>query len=149
MSTTHPNVTASGLYGYGDILLSRTVDEWVQVIHKYNCKQNNWNYNPLKKGSYGYDNLVYSLIYAISAIKEDITDNELAVSIHQGWTDNYLYWRDNAPYETRSYQKPYKPLGDERRNYCASRAYEDLSQEEKDKDLFLTRTIIELYYKKG
>ena len=52
--------TANKKYKYNQIIKNKSLDEWVQNLHKYNCEYNNWKFTLLKKGSYGYDNLWWS-----------------------------------------------------------------------------------------
>lgn len=75
------------------------------------------------------------------------TIDEIANLIHQGWIINYVFWRDNEPwtFEKIKYQKPYKTLNDEQLNICASTHYEDLVEEEKNKDLILAKWIQHKY----
>ena len=99
-----------------------------------------------KKGAFGYDNLAVSIGYTLSHILTAPHDTIDVVSdlIHQGWCINYIYWRDHQPWlnPTYKYIQPYAPLGDERRNTCAQTVFQDLDQEEKDKDIVLARFIL-------
>lgn len=115
--------------------------EKVQLVHQKNCELNNWNFKPLSPGSYGYDNLVYCL----AACQGLSNLEEMASLIHDAWTVNYIYWRDNSPWEKNSfYRKPFSPLNDERRNMCASLAFSLLPEDEKKKDEILAKIILEL-----
>uniref|UniRef100_A0A6C0ACX6 Uncharacterized protein n=1 Tax=viral metagenome TaxID=1070528 RepID=A0A6C0ACX6_9ZZZZ len=140
--------TANNKYSYKCIIFNKTIDEWVQDAHQYNCKQNNWKFFPLKQGGFGYDNLVLSLMKPLKEIEKDKNilkkRNKIAELVHDGWCENYIYWRDNSPFNTNTaYTKPSKPLNDERRNNCANTKFEDLPQEEKDKDLIFANFIID------
>ena len=131
----------------------KTLDVWVGMAHKFNCESNKWKHIPLKKGAFGYDNLCVSLARALKYIKARLDEDyvfdieKIANKIHIGWTENYLYWRDNSPWKNKEYiyYKPAKAIGDARRNNCAELDYDDLPQDEKDKDIiiakFITRTL--------
>ena len=140
--------TANSKYSYKRVIFDKTIDEWVQKAHQYNCQQNGWKFYPLKKGGFGYDNLVLSLMRPLKAIEKDRDvlkkRKKIARLVHKGWCENYIYWRDHSPFKTDSaYTKPSKPLNDERRNKCAVTKYKDLPQEEKDKDLIFADFIID------
>ncbi len=129
-------------------ILYQPYQEIVNKVHQQNCQHYGWNYSPLKPGSFGYDNLIYS----IDAVKKLIFENKseikldsVAAAIHDGWVVNYLYWRDSSPFLTdQKYKKPYSPLGDERRNKCASQTYSELDPTEKEKDQVLAEIILKL-----
>jgi hypothetical protein len=129
------------LVNYDSIVYNKTIDEWVNILHKYNCSVNNWKYTPLKRGCFGYDNLVYS-IYMVheNNVNADTPLELIAEYIHDGWCKNYIYCEIISPVKL-PYIKPAKPLGDERRNTCASQKYSELDNEEKEKDLVLARCI--------
>ena len=123
--------TANKKYNYNDVLYNKTLDCWIQECHKYNCEKNGWKFNPLKKGAYGYDNLAIVLGNIFTGIiNENICEN-----IHNSWSENYIFWRDNKPYENNNnYIKPYSPLGDTRRNNLVNLKFAELDDEEKKKD---------------
>jgi hypothetical protein len=101
-----------------------------------------WKYFPLSKGSFGYDNIAVSLGFV--DCKVPLTRELIAEMVHNGWVCNYTFWRDNKPFEDPSgnYKKPYTPLGDERRNACASTPFAQLPQDEKDKDLIIADFVL-------
>jgi len=69
--------------------------------------------------------------------------DRMARLIHNGWAENYVYWRDNKPWlGNKLYNRPKQTLGDERRNNCVITKYADLNQEEKDKDYIFVNFII-------
>ena len=138
--------SANGYYKYEQQLYFMTLDKWAQEANIFNCISNKWNISPLKKGSFGYDNMIVSLGYTLINCK-DFTDNNvetIAELIHTGWTINYEFWRDNSPWDNTyyNYYKPFSPLNDERRNNCASLDYLELPQDEKDKDIILANFLI-------
>lgn len=138
--------SANGEYKYNRQFYYMTLDNWAQESNIFNCISNNWNISPLKVGSFGYDNLVVSLGYTLSKCKIFTEENidTIADLIHQGWTINYIFWRDNTPWTNTEYKyyKPFSQLGDERRNNCAILEYHELSQEEKDKDIILAKFLV-------
>lgn len=145
------NMTANGKYNYNQEFYKMTLNEWVQNAHKFNCLSNNWNHHPLKKGAFGYDNLAVSISHTLTSndflllpkILNDEHINILSKLIHEGWSINYIYWRDNEPYINNNlYLKPYNKLDDERRNICAQIEFNDLEQDEKDKDIILAKFLI-------
>ena len=133
------SVTANQKYKYNQVFHGHSLDSWIQIVHKNNAEVNKWKYFPLKQGAFGYDNLAISLAYMFTQgdsflVNDNQTDN-LANLIHKGWTENYLYWRDNKPWLTNTnYFKPAQALGDDRRNLCANTNYCDLPEDEKVKD---------------
>ncbi len=137
--------TANGLYKYDEIYHGRAMHEWVRMAHEVNCINNGWKICPLIPRAYGYDNMVVCLSKIFQLNILDINDNEkmkMAEVIHDGWTENYIYWRDNKPWENRGYRRPNGTLGDERRNMCAATAFKDLPEEEQKKDLILVEFVI-------
>jgi len=143
-------ITANGDYKYSDIHYNKTLDEHVQECHKYNCKKNDWKYIPLKKGGFGYDNLAVSISFTLNKMKDikEITIDNVAKLVHEGWCINYIYWRDNQPWITNNkYSKPFVPLNDDRRNKCAELSYDKLDKEEQEKDCIIAEYIISIYKK--
>lgn len=135
-------------------MCGKTLGEWANIVHRYMSDKSGWKYFPLSPGAFGYDNLVMSiteLLINISTRDNEFsrhhictsTVDKLAHHVHEGWARNYTYWRDNSPFiANSSYKKPAKPLGDERRNMCASLNYNDLPQDEKDKDIMIVDCIL-------
>jgi hypothetical protein len=140
--------TANQMYSYDMLFYGTPLDTWVQDAHRHNCEIGKWEYAPLKKGAFGYDNLAVSIGYALSNYVYDDdaeTTYILADLIHQGWCMNYVFWRDHKPYAgSTQYIAPYNPLGDERRNMCAETEFYFLDREEQDKDF----NIADLLYEK-
>lgn len=151
--------TANGMYNYSQEFYGVPLDTWVQNTHKYNCEANKWDYRPLKKGAFGYDNLAVSIGNALSKYEPDREYSDaiytslykvprmiylrhpskiywLCHYIHEGWSMNYIYWRDNSPEKSTEYKyyAPFNPINDERRNHCAVTEFVWLSKEEMDKD---------------
>ena len=143
-------MTANGAISYLANIFGRDMCDWIKLAHKYNCEKNGWNYSPLQSRCFGYDNLAISLYHVFSnnnfdkkLIKEKNIE-ELASLVHEGWCINYIYWRDNKPYEKNSlYIKPFAELGDDVRNFCAITKYNDLPEDQKEKDRIIARFILE------
>lgn len=138
--------TANGKYSYDDIYYGHSIDFWVQKCHQENCTVNRWNYRPLRKGAFGYDNIVVSLVYLFKGLKHNFVYCEhLASLVHDGWKENYLYWRDNLPGKKEGpYYPPAQALGDLRRDECAASRYLDLPEDEKEKDRVLASQVFKL-----
>ena len=69
---------------------------------------------------------------------------EFSKFIHEGWVENYIYWRDHKPWTTdKNYTKPSQCLGDKRRNDCAKTKYLNLPEDEKLKDRIIAKFIYE------
>jgi hypothetical protein len=142
-------ITANGKYQYNCMFMGMSLDHWVQSVHKHNATINHWNYFPLKKGAFGYDNLAISIgdVFVNYSKLENIlaeTDliDMLAETIHIGWTENYLYWRDHQPWlKNADYTKPAQSLGDARRNLCAETDFAQLPEDEKLKDISIAKFI--------
>ena len=144
--TDLPLSTANGLINYNDYVLGYTIDSWVQSAHKHNCMSNGWKVTPLHKGAFDYDNLACSINKVLQSTQTPLglSVDEAADLIHQGWIENYIYWRDTMPWKnSTTYRKPASPLGDARRNKCADTPYVNLPQDEKDKDILIAKFVLE------
>jgi hypothetical protein len=122
----------------------RPLSEWVNLVHKDFSIQSGWSYAPLKAGMFGWDNMAMSVGYVFRTAGlplKNMTAERVAELVHDGWVANYTYWRDHKPYKP-VYTPPAKPLGDDRRNLCASTTFKDLPQDEKDKDLMIARYLL-------
>lgn len=122
------------------------LDKKIQELHKFNSERNKWKYFPLKRGSFGYDNLAVSIVYTLNKIKskenlENKTLEKVADYVHRAWSKNYVYWRDNEPWADGSYIKSAKKLDDNNRNLLAKTKYEELPEDEKEKDRIIARFI--------
>lgn len=116
-------------------------DELVQLVNRKNSEKNGWKVNSLKPGTYGYDNLAHCIV----ASHGEVNMNKLCHLIHDAWTYNYLYWRDNKPWETNTYyKKPFQPLGDERRDNCAALSFDLLPSDEQAKDVAIAEILLEI-----
>lgn len=134
--------TANGAYPYDRMLGGKSLSDWVQAAHKYNCEKSGWNHHPLRPGAFGFDNLACSIGYVFDAGIDQSVD-QIADWVHRGWCLNYIYWRDNKPYESDSrYTKPYNPIGDSRRDTCARTAFADLPEDEQAKDRIIAEFLI-------
>jgi len=139
--------TANKKYGYGEKYFGFTLATWVEHGHEYNVRENGWWKYKLHPGQYGYDNLAVSFARVFEAVDKDkdllYNPEKIAEIIHDGWTENYLHWRENKPWDADSfYQKPNKPINDKRRNMLADTTYAKLPIDEKEKDLILADFLV-------
>ena len=132
-------MTADGKYSYDMLINGISLHDWVTEVNKYNSIKNGWKIFPLKKGAFGYDNLAMCIGYIHSKIDSDTTLEEMADMVHEGWILNYVYWRDNQPWNRADYiyHKPTNKLGDDRRNKCAETSHRMLPKDERDKDIII------------
>jgi hypothetical protein len=110
--------TANKKYNYDDIYHNKTLDEWCVNIHKYMSFQSHWKYYPLEQGAFGYDNIILSIGNTFDKYNDDMSLDDISSLIHiavtvlnysanNGWIKNYIYWRDNKPWEKiKFYKKP-------------------------------------------
>lgn len=145
-----PDKTANSRYKYNKKIFGRSLHDWVQDANKYNAKKNGWKTIPLKKGSFGYDNIVMSIMSVFSKLDNDPQllndEDKICQLIHRGWVENYTYWRDNEPFKKGNkyeYRRPSQKLGDERRNEISKLKYDKLPDDEKDKNKVFYKFIVE------
>jgi len=142
--------TANGQFYYDEEHHGKTLRELVEGAHSYLAKACGWGFSrPPNPGTFGFDNMICSIGKALRSMKickDTLTLRYVAACVHLGWGENYLYWRDHQPWldPTRAYCKPSKRLGDSRRDKCLMTAYDDLPQDEKDKDLAIARFLLSL-----
>ena len=131
-------VTANGKHSYDTKYEGKSLTEWVNLNHKENCRINGWSDSKLRAGAFGFDNIATSLVYFFKVYATGTTDDHsLCVAIHDGWVENYTYWRDTKPWlgaGKNMYFKSVKPIGDEQRNMCAANHFDDLPPDEQAKD---------------
>ncbi len=136
--------TSNKLFKYDQIYLNKTLDQYANEIHhimKLKCKWN--NNNKLLIGMYGYDALIMSIGYALKYCPDKLNLQCLAEFIHQGWSDNYIYWRDSQPWlKNKLYKKPHNCLGDSRRNKLSLTKFNDLPVEEKKSNIIIAKYIL-------
>lgn len=146
--TTSATKTANSAYTYSQVFFDKPLSQWVSEASAYNNQKQGWGNQKLQPGSFGYDNIAISLATlfedeSLSYIVQENSVEEGAGLIHYGWAINYCFWRDQKPWlKNKAYSKPSSPLGDERRNQCALLVYDDLSEEEKDKDRIFAEFVI-------
>lgn len=139
--------TANGEFNYETKYYGFTLEEWQYDCHKDLSDKLNWKYFPLIRGSFGFDNMICSIGTVFNNITKFDNIDEIASQIHNGWIKNYIYWRDNSPHEKNSnYKAPTNPLNDERRNTCANTSYDNLNEDEKNKDKIIAGYIIKNGY---
>lgn len=145
-----PSTTANSVYKFSEVYFGKTLAEHIRDAHKLLSIELKWKYSELVPGQFGYDNMAVSLGYALMFMPDSgsaarqvdskLSIDDIAARIHDGWVINYVFWRDNKPFEnSKLYKKPASPLGDERRNKCAQTKFADLPKDEKDKDRIIAR----------
>lgn len=175
-----PTRTANGQFLYTQPLLHHAVvadanstshfwdlTRLAGIAHRALWDASNWgpDYKPLPFGSFGLDNMVCSVGYALAlAVKngEISSENEFACTpvtlrpheskdkieiyasaVHDGWCANYTYWASH-PIEV-PWRKPFKAFDGEektRREACLV-PYTDLPEDEKIKDRVIARAIVD------
>jgi hypothetical protein len=130
--------TANGMYSYDTLFYSKKLSEWVDISHRYMTRAEGWQYRPLHPETYGYDNHAMSIATMLTEGTQPEIKNieKLSSAVHDGWTLNYCWWRDNKP------QRAHKPLGDDERNKLAATPYSELPEREKEKDRMVVRAIL-------
>jgi len=139
-----PKQTASGKYNFDTIYNNKPLREWISLINKELCIINNWTYTQLDPGMYGYDNFATSLCYVFMNLDKNLNLLEYADLIHEGWSENYIYWRDNEPYKNNLYKKPFNPIGTEYKNMLATTEFKLLPIDEQKKDIDIAKILLEL-----
>lgn len=137
--------TANGKYEYSSVRHGRTLLEWVEGAHAHLSQESGWSYRPLNPHTFGFDNMACSLMHVFKALEtvQCISLEDMASHIHEGWIENYTWWRDEKPWLLfKNCKAPYNPLGDERREKCASLPYKDLPPDEQEKDRIIARYIL-------
>lgn len=118
----------------------KSIGEWASLVGNLLAKQNGTNYCD-NKCTYGYHNMVFSIAeffgdYPYSSI------NEAANSIHEGWIKNYTIWRDLAIIRP-PYEKPFKSIGNKRRELCAKTNFYNLPEIEQGKDIEIAKILLD------
>ena len=138
-----PTSTANNLYTFDTEYAGKPMKEWVTAAHKDMSLKSGWKYFPLSPGTFGYDNQAHSLGHVFDNYEDGMNRDQIACLVHEGWCINYLFWRDHKPWlKDKSYKAPSKPLNDKRRNECTAQTYDQLPQDEKDKDLMIADYIL-------
>jgi len=138
-----PKQTANGEFMYDEKFYGYTLDELARMCHKELANVSGWKYVELRKGTFGYDNMVMSVGRVMRGGEKG--EDGMARLVHEGWVSNYIFWRDTKHYMTNlEYVKPFNPLGDIRRELCAKLAYDELPEDEKEKDLVIARVLIKV-----
>lgn len=111
------------------------------------------NFRNFVPGHFGYDSMVTSVAWValtkrtlaeLNLAEREITVEEAADLVHQGWTENYLYWRDQEPFlQARGYGRPRTgTLGDPDRDRRAASTFAELSPDEQETDRVLARFLL-------
>lgn len=129
-----------------------SINQWIDAIHKEASREFGVKYKSLEIKSYVYENYLYSFLCALSAYSYfgNSSDIELlSYYIHEGWSYNYLYWRDNKPWlDNNNYLEPERQLGDSVRDTLSLISYNELSEKDKDKDRIIARILYRILTKK-
>lgn len=142
------DITACGKFKYDEIIREHKLCDLIQGANKFNAETHGWIYKPLLSGGFGYDNLAMSIGNALMNCSDKPYIDELSNLIHEGWIQNYVYWRDNSPFvNSIFYKKPYLPLGDETRNKNAVTPFELLDEDEKEKVRVIARYLLTTVFK--
>lgn len=142
MQSLFYTTTANGKYNLLQLYYYKPLKEWIARVHAHMSKESGWEYRPLQPGTFGYDGVACSIARVFNAKNtvDQMSLEEIASHVHDGWVENYVYWRDNTPWiNSNLYKPPYSPLGDERRNKCAALKFSDLPADEQEKDLVIAR----------
>ncbi len=131
--------TANGVFKYDHPFNTIPLKDWVQSVNNHMSCVYNWKVIPLQPGAFGFDNMCMSIGRLFQNLTFDV--EEASDIVHKAWIENYTFWIANEPWHN-GYRKPKKPIGDERRNRCATTQYSALPDEEKDKDRIIARYII-------
>lgn len=135
--------TANKLFKYDQIYLNKTLDQYANEIYNIMSSKHGWNSKKFLIGMYGYDALIMSIGYAFKYCPDKLNIYCLAEFIHQGWSVNYIYWRDNNPWlKSKLYKKPHNDLGDYRRNKLALTKFDDLPIKEKKSNIIIAKYIL-------
>ena len=121
--------TANGVFRYDHRFNTVHLSDWVQIVDTYMCKQNiNWKTVLLHPGTLNYDGMCMS----IGRLFQNLTfDVEVGANIvYEAWIENYIFYMKNKPSTRR-----------EKKTMHQSK-YTDLSEDEKEKNLIITRFII-------
>ena len=142
-----------------------TLREWGAVAHRALADVYGWSPVPPRAVTFGFNNLVSSVAALLTAWDpardpaRDAKAVEAAASfVHEGWSANYVFWRDHRPWvplsptvtlasrDDAEFVRPHYPLGDARRDACAASTYADLPEAEKEKDRIVARAVLRALY---
>ncbi len=142
--------TANGYFDYNQEFFNFRLDELIYLTHKELSTKLKWKYFPLKRGSFGYDNMATSIGLFLENIKSTYTLDEASDLVHKGWCINYIWWKYCKPYELlpELYHKPSKPLNDKRRNLLANTKYEDLPEKDKETNKIIAKYLFQFLLNK-
>lgn len=144
-----PIVTANQQFCFDEMYFSKSLGEWIRLVHKDLSEKSGWGPIVLKPGMFGFDNIAMSIGFAFGRMIENefehLNRDEklelIADRVHEGWRANYIFWRDNKP--SLPYKSPASPLGDDRRNNLSVKTFAQLPENEKEKDLIIARFLLE------
>ena len=131
----HIMSTACSQYSYDAEVGGTTLRQLAHEAHEHNSRANGWKPIVLNEGCFGFDNLCVSIMYVAAALSDPLSEEAAADCVHEAWCANYTHWRDSPP---AGRPKP-KNFPDARRDRCAATRYQDLPEDEKEKDRVIAR----------
>ena len=112
------------------------LDHYAQVSDE--ALDNAYHYGRSKPGTFGYEANKGSAKFALNLMKNGETDIEkISDAIHKGWASVATTY-DDPIYAT-------KPEKKENRMKLANTSYSDLSEDEKEKDRVVARSLLQAY----
>ncbi len=94
-----PLFSASKKYKYTDKYYGRQLNTWVSLVYSDLCMFNGWMNTRLMLGTYAYDSYATSIVYILDNLKifrnNKFSIYHCALLAHNGWCENYTYWRDH------------------------------------------------------
>ena len=91
--------TADDRYKYDDIYCNRTLDDWVQSIHRLGVLTTAWRNIPLKKGSFSYDKLCTATANILAALITGVGPDQAIWLAEAGIHSIYMCWKMTRPYD--------------------------------------------------
>lgn len=107
------------------------LDKLVQEVNKHYSEVYKCDYKPLEPNTYAYDGLVHGINMILKYVKNSEDIEYLSNQVHEGWCINYKYWSE---YDNK--------IKSESRDNCLNTKYDELSEEEKEKDRLVVRYIL-------
>ena len=146
--------TASGLYSFDTIYFNLSLSEWITNVHRRMVKIG-WANVKIFPGKYGYDTYSYTLVSIFETIMSHKNDIFLYIgkvllydiyveAVHKAWTENYIYWKNNTPYESLNYKKPSKPIDNSYNDNFATSYHTNLPDDHVEMYLDLIKTVFDI-----
>jgi hypothetical protein len=148
--------TANKVYKYNTKMFGKTLYGHAKLANVFLEKHFCWGpHTPLKIGGFGTENMICRMGAAMRKLKSRLRaglvpskvweiEAQIAKDIHDGWCENYTYWRDNKPWlSDHFYSKPAKMFHNiDHRNVRAETEWEDLPFPDKESTIVLARYVI-------